>query len=42
MSKKFRVLSGVNVELFTIAMYDSKRVLKVDSKALNAEHVISY
>lgn len=42
MSQKFEVLPGIDINLYNTAMYKSRRAREVDSKAFNAEHIISY
>lgn len=42
MSQEFGVLPGVDVDPYTIAVYESGGAGEIDSKAFSAEHVISY
>lgn len=42
MLQKFRVLSGVDVDLYTTTVYEGWRGEKVDSKALSAEHIVTH
>ncbi len=40
MSQEFGLLSGIDVDFHTTAVYESGRGGEVDSKALNTEHVV--
>lgn len=41
-SREFEMLPGIEVDLHTTAMYESGESGEVDSKAFNAEHVITH